>query len=199
MITKQFLKKEILRKREELSDEQVKSFSRVIFASVFELDCYREAKNIFIYNSFNKEVATGEAIRKMLKEKNVFLPKITEDDRMTAVRISENTRYKLSRYGIPEPEEGEEADKDEIDLCITPGIVFDKFGGRKGYGKAYYDIFLRGTSIYKLGVCYDFQLVDFIPVDLLDVNMDMVVTEKRIIVINSCDNAVKQKIISQRI
>ncbi|NLK17556.1 MAG: 5-formyltetrahydrofolate cyclo-ligase [Clostridiales bacterium] len=193
------MKKEILRKREELTGEQVRQYSRAIFASVFELDCYRKAKNVFIYNSFKKEVATGEAIKKMLKEKNVFLPKITQDDRMVAVRISEDTGYKLSRYGILEPEEGEEANKDEIDLCITPGIVFDKFGGRKGYGKAYYDIFLRGTSIYKLGVCYDFQLVDFIPVDLLDVNMDMVVTEKRIIVINCCDNAVKQKIMSQRI
>lgn len=198
MMTKQDLKKQILSQREELTLQQVEQCSRAIFGSVFELDCYSEARNVFIYNSFKTEVSTRSAINRMLREKNVFLPKIAADDKMVAVRVTENTEFTLSKYGILEPADGEETDKEEIDLCITPGIVFDKFGGRKGYGKAYYDIFLRGTSIYKLGVCYDFQLVDFIPVDLLDVNMDMVVTEKRIIVINGCDNTVKHKILSQR-
>ncbi len=166
----------------ELYPTEIQSLSRQIFDKVFSLDCYKNAKSVFIYNSFGSEVYTRNAIIEMLKSKTVYLPVINKNDYMTAVKINENTVYYKNRYGIDEPLNGEEADKSGIDLCITPGAVFDIFGGRTGYGKAYYDIFLRGAKIYKLAICYDFQLIDFIPVDLLDVNMDCIVTDKRLMI-----------------
>lgn len=183
MITKKLLKNKILAIREQLTKETIEKNSDKIFNSIFGLECYKNAKNIFIYNSFNNEVITKKAIKKMLTEKNVYLPKINFNDNMTCVKINEDTRYYLNRYNITEPF-GVEEDKSIIDLCIVPGVVFDKFGGRTGYGKAYYDMFLRGTKIYKLAVCFDFQLLDFIPVDLLDVNMDAIVTEEKVLIIN---------------
>lgn len=181
MVTKKFLKKSILKIRDKLSQKQVEEYSEIIFDKIFDLNCYKKAKNIFIYNSFKNEVCTKQAINKLLKTKNVYIPKINNKDLMTAVKIDNNTVYKKNRFGINEPLTNEIISKNNIDICIVPGAVFDKFGGRTGYGKAYYDIFLRGTNIYKIAVCYDFQVVDYIPIDLLDVNMDMIITEKRII------------------
>lgn len=181
MITKVLLKKQILKTRNGLNPETVNNLSERIFENIFNLEIIKSAKNIFIYESFKNEVNTKNAIKQFLKSKNVYLPKINSDDSMDAVKIDENTSYINNKFGIKEPKYGEIARKDLIDVCIVPGIVFDKFGGRAGYGKAYYDIFLRGTSIYKIAVCYDFQLIEYIPVDLLDVDMDCIVTENKTI------------------
>lgn len=182
MITKQKLKKSILSIRDKLSLEEINSFSDLIFEKVFNLDAYKKAKTVFVYNSFKSEVSTQKAITKMLQSKIVYMPKINENDIMTAVKITQQTEFTINKFGIYQPNNGEIANKNEIDMCIVPGAVFDIHGGRAGYGKAYYDIFLRGTNIYKTAVCYDFQLIDYIPVDLLDVDMDTIVTEKRLLI-----------------
>jgi 5-formyltetrahydrofolate cyclo-ligase len=186
MITKKNLKKTMLQMRDKLSPEEVSSLSLKIFENVFSLDCYKKARSVFIYYSFKNEVSTLSAIKEMLKTKTVYIPKINGGNVMTAVKINENTSYSPNRLGICEPLNGEAGNYWDIDLCITPGVAFDKYGARAGYGKAYYDIFLRGTNIYKLAVCYDFQIVDCIPVDLLDVCMDCIVTDKRILMFNGC-------------
>lgn len=183
MTTKKKLKKSILKIRDSLFPQEVEKLSAEIFAKVFELSSYKEAKTVFIYNSFKNEVCTKAVIKEMLKTKTVYLPKINLNDQMTAVKIDNDTEYILDSFGIYQPKSGTAAKKNEIDICIVPGAVFDIHGGRTGYGKAYYDIFLRGTDIYKIAVCYDFQLIDYIPVDLLDVDMDTIVTEKRLLVL----------------
>jgi 5-formyltetrahydrofolate cyclo-ligase len=115
----------------------------------------------------------------MLKEKNVYLPRINAADNLEAVKINVNTEYALNRFGIYEPCGSASADS-VIELAIIPGVVFDKMGGRTGYGKAYYDMFLRGKDIYKLAVCFDFQIAECVPTDLFDVNMDCIITENNI-------------------
>jgi 5-formyltetrahydrofolate cyclo-ligase len=169
----------MLEKRDRLPRQEVKELSGRIFDKLFTLDCYKYSSNILIYNSFNNEVCTKEAVRKMLAQKNVYMPRINSDDSMEAVKVTVNTEYTLNRFGIYEPC-GSACPEDIIDLAVIPGVAFDKMGGRMGYGKAYYDIYLRGKNIYKLAVCYDFQLVGAVPTDLLDVNMDAVITEYNI-------------------
>ena len=70
-----------------------------------------------------------------------------------------------------------------VDLVIVPGIVFDKNVHRIGYGYGYYDRFLvrlrKGTI--KVGLCYDFQLVDKIQDEKHDVAMDILITERRVL------------------
>lgn len=181
--SKKQLKKSILGLRDKLDKNTVKELSDIIFEKVFALDCYKKAKHILIYNSFNNEVSTHNAVKKIIAEKNAYMPRINAADNIEAVKIGNNSEYFLNKYGIKEPY-GQAADDGIIELAIVPGVVFDGMGGRLGYGKAYFDIFLRGKSIYKIAVCYDFQLIDAIPVDLLDVSMDCIVTDKRIVKIN---------------
>jgi 5-formyltetrahydrofolate cyclo-ligase len=70
----------------------------------------------------------------------------------------------------------------ELDLIVVPGVAFDRYGGRLGLGKGYYDRFLPHirTDALKIAPAFECQLVDNIPVLPHDVRVDMVVTEKAV-------------------
>jgi 5-formyltetrahydrofolate cyclo-ligase len=90
-------------------------------------------------------------------------------------------------FGIPEPcPTGIEYQADGADLIVVPGVAFDLSGNRIGYGKGYYDRFLNNpeSKARLVGLCHDFQLIDgAIPADLHDIQMDIIVTGRRIIYI----------------
>ena len=68
-----------------------------------------------------------------------------------------------NKYGIPEPVGGTEMMPAEIELIIVPLLVFDINGNRVGYGKGYYDRFLKSCSENALKVGVSF----FEPVEIL--------------------------------
>ncbi len=69
--------------------------------------------------------------------------------------------------------------RQEAAWWLVPGLAFDNRGNRLGLGKGYYDRFLTGARGKKLGICYEWQLVDAVPSDPWDVRMDVVVTPTR--------------------
>lgn len=71
----------------------------------------------------------------------------------------------------------------KIDVVILPGSVFDLNGGRLGYGGGYYDRFLANGApqALRIGLAYEMQLVDEVPVMAHDQPLDYLVTEKRVI------------------
>jgi 5-formyltetrahydrofolate cyclo-ligase len=62
-------------------------------------------------------------------------------------------------------------------VCITPGICFDKYGYRIGYGKGFYDKFFYNHDVFKIGLCYQECLVDKIEVDDYDIAVDKIITD----------------------
>ena len=163
-------KRRSIHNKEELSIE--------IINRIIDLDIYKKSKIIAIYNSMNEECSTKILIDKALLEKIVLLPKI-EDDEMFFVRIRENTKYIKSKFKVMEPL-GEIYNND-IDLIIVPGVSFDESFNRLGYGKGYYDKFLKNKNIFKLGICFEEQLVSNLPIDEWDIKVDMIITEKKIL------------------
>ena len=79
-------------------------------------------------------------------------------------------------FGILEPVGELYTDYDSIDMIVVPGVAFDRQGNRLGRGRGYYDKILKETrAAKKVGICFDFQFVEEVPVDELDVRMDLVV------------------------
>ncbi|MGI8636232.1 MAG: 5-formyltetrahydrofolate cyclo-ligase [Segetibacter sp.] len=80
---------------------------------------------------------------------------------MEAVLVHEDTDFIENKYGIPEPEEGEKIANEEIDIVFVPLLAFDKMGYRVGYGKGYYDRFLKTcrADVLSIGFSY-FDAVD---------------------------------------
>ena len=53
-------------------------------------------------------------------------------------------------------------------------------GNRIGYGKGFYDKFLIGFKKFKIGICYDFQLVKSFSKSNQDIPIDAIITEKNV-------------------
>ncbi|HBC87786.1 MAG TPA: 5-formyltetrahydrofolate cyclo-ligase [Lentisphaeria bacterium] len=87
------------------------------------------------------------------------------------------------RFGILEPKAEKPAVQENILKKITwlvPGIAFDRNGGRLGHGKGIFDRLLSDASGFKIGICYEWQMIESVPSDGRDVMMDMIVTESAV-------------------
>jgi 5-formyltetrahydrofolate cyclo-ligase len=67
------------------------------------------------------------------------------------------------------------------DVLLIPGRAFNEKGDRLGRGKGFFDKYLAGFKGTKIGICFDFQIFENIPLEPHDLPMDYVVTEKRIL------------------
>ena len=95
---------------------------------------------------------------------------------MVVRRYSGKADLQEGAFGIMEPCGELFTDYEAIDVAIIPGMAFDRHGNRLGRGKGYYDRFLPllPTRVFKIGVCFPFQLLDDIPMEEHDIKMDVV-------------------------
>lgn len=183
---KKLLRKEMLKKRDSIAPPNLLSWSDKIVSFVVSGSKYVRATDILLYSSYGSEVITKGLCEKALKDgKEVFYPKV-EGDYMSFYRVTSpadlNTGYKgiLEPYGF-----GCKFKTGHNTVMIVPGVAFGRDGYRVGYGKGYYDKFLgRNTDIYKIGICFDQQLVTCVPRDEYDIQMDEIITEKTILTRN---------------
>ena len=83
----------------------------------------------------------------------------------------------VSSYHIQEPIGKIFEDYSTIDVIIVPGVAFDNQGNRLGRGKGYYDRFLKKIpATKKIGICFDFQMIEQIPTEKNDIPMDDIIT-----------------------
>ena len=124
------------------------AYSNIILSSIQKLKEYQDSNIVMFSLSYGSEVITDAMINEFLSDgKDVAVPVIQNpgDGIMTAVKINKLEDCYEKVYGIRQPEFDEEevVAKEDIDLIFVPGIVFDVNGYRVGYGKGYYDKFLR--------------------------------------------------------
>jgi len=183
MQTKNQTRKYMKQERLKLSSEYVSKSGELLLNKLLSISFFEKYKAVFIYISAKNEVSTVETINYMLKNKiAVYVPKILNDGTMTALEIK-NTYEDLhkGKFGIYEPVKYY-SELNSANQCktaaIVPGVAFDRSGNRIGFGAGYYDMYFSNTneSMYKIGVCYDFQLLDSIPCNENDVKMNEIIT-----------------------
>lgn len=175
------LKESILEKRNSLSKGEIVEKSGQIKNNLFNLEQYKKSKTVMFFVSFNSEVNTHSMIRDALKNKTVVVPKVEHHEIEPSVIIDLDNLVP-AKFGIPEPIDLMKITYKNIGLVLVPGIVFDKECHRIGYGFGYYDKFLaKVPKAIKIGLAFNFQVVDKIPREMHDVPVDMIVTEKRVI------------------
>ena len=189
---KRALKSEIFEKRRTLAKKDVKEKSNEIKKTLYSLPEFIKAKNILFYVSFGNEVGTRETIKDLLdkKEKTIVVPYVLGN--YPILQLSELKNFdwlEVKTFGILEPKELyiREFNHEKLDLVIVPGIVFDKNGHRIGYGHGYYDRFLKKLKkgVKTIGLAFELQVVDEIPEEQHDVPVDIIVTEKKVIMCNA--------------
>lgn len=176
------LKGSINEKRNSLTKEEIQDKSEKIRDKLFSLLQYRKSKAVMFFVSFNSEVSTHGMIREALKSKTVIVPKVANNEIEPSVIIDFDNLVPSGKFGILEPIEAMNIAHKNIDLVLVPGIAFDSEGHRIGYGFGYYDRFLaKVPKAIKIGLAFDFQVVDKIPSEAHDVPIDLVVTEERVV------------------
>ncbi len=183
------LRREVLAARNALPEEERSGKSDVIAETLMAHPSIFRADHVFCYMHYQSEVqTTGLIIALLGAGKTVSVPcTLKDENRLLAVRITDPFSQVVPGYcGIPEPVdrlvEEEQCAPESIDVVIVPGSVFDRHGGRMGYGGGFYDRFFSNgaAAALRIGVAFELQLVDRVPMEPHDQFMDLLVTEKEI-------------------
>ena len=178
-LEKDKIRKKILLKRKDLLKSAVNDLSGIISRKVLSIKKIKSAKTYLVYLPINNEVDTKFIINFLIQnQKKIFVPAYIEKSWVIG-RLKNLDDLKRNQLKTLQPKKIIRADISEIDVAFVPGIAFDKNGVRLGYGKGVYDRLLAGFSGAKIGLAYDFQIVDKIPKENHDLLMDKVISEKR--------------------
>lgn len=187
ILIKKSIRKEISALKKEIPLEKKIERSAPIIDKLEKHPEFIKAQNILFYWSMNDEVHTHIAVQRCAAHKNIFLPVVYGEDLLIKRFNGVETLVAGESFAIPEPSvDAEETLIENIDLVVVPGVAFDRHGGRMGRGKGFYDrMFSKVTNKeqtpIKIGVCFDFQLINLVPKEPHDELMNTIITESEII------------------
>ncbi len=180
---KQILRTEIRQRRVTLSDKEARNLK--IHSNTISLTEMQSAERVMVYVGYRSEVSTKPLISQLLSaQKTVFVPWCDEDE-LQLFRLESLDDLQPGAFSIPEPIDELRVMKDrqgkpaDLDVVVLPGIAFDRQGGRLGQGKGYYDRLLADVSskCTLIGLAFDVQLVEEVPMEPHDVRLDILITE----------------------
>lgn len=182
---KEEIRRRILAKRREMSAEEVKHKSIKIQELLFGTSYYQSSRTIMTYVDFQNEVETRKIISRAIGEgKNIAVPLCGPNFSLIPVKIESIDDLGPGTNGVLEPAKKRDIiDVKKLDLVLMPGITFDRSGNRLGYGLAYYDRFLVQLSPATMivALAYSFQVVETLPFEEHDQNVNVIITENEII------------------
>lgn len=196
---KKALRREILARRDKMDPKERREKSSQICRQLCSLPQFTDADILLAFASYGSEVETDGIIEEALTaQKKVYLPRV-EGEELQFYRILLMEDLKTGYKGIREPEPAKERalelTKEALQqtLLLVPGVVFDKSGGRIGYGKGFYDRFLQRLEqadvlsyIKLLAIGFSLQLTenDTIPMEHTDRRIPQLLTEDGLVAID---------------
>lgn len=174
---KKLIRKDIRSKKSTFSLEEKKKKSVRVLEKLEDLNEFKNSNTVMLYWSMDDEVHTHDFIASYAKGKRIILPSVNGDDLVLKEYLGYDSLVEGEGFGILEPGGSVFENPQDIDLIVVPGVAFDKKNNRMGRGRGYYDKFLESTKAYKVGICFDFQLLDEVPTDEHDILMDCVISE----------------------
>lgn len=180
------LRQELTAKRKALSPELVDERGLKIQSRLLATHYYHRAKIIALYAPFRGEVPTRDILLAAIADgKTVCYPLSHVRGRVLSFRaISSESELEPGRLGVREPAEASELiPVKRIDLFVVPGLGFTHEGKRLGRGGGYYDATLEASSPHsrRIGLAFSEQVVEWVPSETSDIDMDLVVTESEIL------------------
>ena len=167
--------------------EDREKFAANMAETLFASAIYRYSGKILAYASFGDEADTLAFCKKALSDgRELYLPKSYPGGLMRFFAVHRFEELTKGAFGFLDPEENAEKEyvpsEQKADLCIVPGVCFDVYGYRIGYGKGYYDRFLTKFTGVTAGLAYDACFCrDALPYEKrYDKAVDFIVTEKGI-------------------
>ena len=176
---KKELRQFIRNKKRQYSSSQLEELSLSVLSRLNGNEHLQRAETLLMYYSLPDEVNTHAYIDQLLTEgKKILLPEVIDGENMVIREYTGKHDLKEGAFNIMEPIGSlfPEERYQELDLAIIPGMAFDGNHNRLGRGKGYYDRFLQKIpQVYKIGICFPFQLVEEIPTEETDIKMDAMI------------------------
>lgn len=175
-----------------MSADQQRAASHAACDRLLELEALQRARVVMLYMPLELEVDVTPAARALLAQgKTVCVPKVDwqwyEMDPIALTSLEDEAMH-LDRYGVRVPRIAQPVPLDSINVIIVPALAFDPQGNRLGRNAGFYDRFLSrlNPATLKVGVAFEQQIVDNVPVEPHDIAMDVVVTDHRILSAGHC-------------
>lgn len=178
MYVKKELRKKLKAKRQMLHNADTDS---IICNNLLSFEPYINAGTVLFFAPLADEINIDSVIDNALSVgKRVALPVCCDEKgNMQFYYIKSLDDLKSGYFGVREPDVAT-CDKctDFNDaICIVPAIAYDKQGCRLGYGKGYYDRFLKNFYSLSVGLCYNELIEDKLPTDEYDIPVDYIITQ----------------------
>jgi 5-formyltetrahydrofolate cyclo-ligase len=183
-MTKSELRKSYLAKRQMLTMAEREAISAEIASSFFRGFDPSSVKVLHCFIPIQRfaEVDTRPIFQRIWSEFphiQTVVPRVNHDmEQLESLKYGPDVELAESRWRISEPVHDERVDTRVIDMVLIPLLCFDRQGHRVGYGKGYYDRFLRECR----DDCKKIGLSSFDQVDAIsdahegDVKLDAAIT-----------------------
>jgi len=145
-MTKQELRSHFKQKRMDLSPAELEIKSEIICNSLFsKFQLTGKTISLFLPIERQKEINTYTILEKGISlDVKIALPKTSPDTaNLKHILYESQAPLFVNAFGIPEPKDGVEIKPNQFDFVLVPLLAIDKSGYRIGYGKGYYDRFLK--------------------------------------------------------
>ena len=187
---KRSIRQKLLKQRRLLEVGECRRQSRMIQRQLLGTAAYRHASVVALYAPIDHEVETADIFRAALHaRKRVCFPRV-KDRSLEFVEVAGPASLEPGAFGVAEPVGNAALATESIDLIVVPGVGFDRYGYRLGYGQGYYDRAVGcGSSAILAGLAYDFQVVDKLPAEDHDICLDLLVMDSAVLVFGN----IKQK------
>lgn len=188
---KQALRRKMKQLRDDIPEESRREQNKTITNIILNTALYESATFILSYVSHGSEVDTTELIRHAVRDgKKVYVPKILGNGVMDFFQCEDMSQLHPGKMGILEPEADPcglfpytthiSLDSSENCMILVPGLAFDQKLGRLGFGGGFYDRYLSSfRKKMAIGMAFNEQMIDEVPMGQEDVPVDLVVTPAR--------------------
>ena len=192
---KQELRSRFTAYRQRLSDSEYRQVGRTVAERVMGMDVVRRARTVHLYWPMvdARELDTRPlADRLSQMGKQLVLPVVerfeqsgTRAARMTHRSWRQGDLLTPNRWGVLEPAQGKVIDVRDLDIVIVPALGAGRNGHRLGHGLGYYDEFLSQCPAVRICLTYEACLVERLPHESHDIPMHYIVTDQRVLKIES--------------
>lgn len=152
------LRKLYRNRRENLSLDTIQNKSLKISNNILQMKIWSFLYyHLFLSITENKEVDTSYILTLLQgKDKNVIIPKTLSKNILENYLLTDMTVFKKNKWNIPEPADGILIDEKHIEVVFIPLLAYDLKGNRVGYGKGFYDTFLKkcNPKTLKIGLSF---------------------------------------------
>lgn len=179
MITKTNTRKLYKAVRNSLTTIEKSECDNRIFSHFVNSDISDRYDLYLVYVSVGSEADTLNIIDYLLNNNKKVAVPVCDDTDMDFYEIKSLNELYIGKFGIPTVDVSSSSKiiNFENTLCLVPGVCFDNFGYRIGYGGGYYDRFLSENPVKSVGLCYERCICNLIPNESFDKPVDFILSE----------------------